>query len=179
MTVDKRSPVINPLDEQATAPSIGSAMRSSAFYVLIGLGVLAVVFALPAVEGAMSWVWYAWARLITHDYSAVTPALWIDWLSMIAAAWSLAMALKLGNSNFDLASKFAGLMVALLLFGAIPALCALFATAPGMKLSDGSFPWMAKAAFFSASASMLLIGTGVMAVLLAIIVNLPLDRGND
>ena len=104
-------------DERTATPacSIGSAMRSSALYVLAGMGVLAGVFALPAAGEAVWWVWYGWARLITREYSDVTPALWIDWLSMIAAAWALAMAYKLGNSKFELSAKCAGLMVALLL----------------------------------------------------------------
>lgn len=162
-------------DERTATPacSIGSAMRSSALYVLAGMGVLAGVFALPAAGEAVSWVWYGWARLITREYSDVTPALWIDWLSMIAAAWALAMAYKLGNSKFELSAKCAGLMVALLLFGAIPALCALYATAPGMHLADGNYPLMAKMALFTANASLLLIGLGVIAAGIAAIVIFP------
>ncbi|UBM27816.1 hypothetical protein K8374_25250 (plasmid) [Pseudomonas sp. p1(2021b)] len=76
-------------------------------------------------------------------------------------------------SGNKLSAKCAGLMVALLLFGAIPALCALYATAPGMHLADGSYPLMAKMALFTANASLLLIGLGVIAAGIAAIVIFP------
>lgn len=183
MNDDKHPPVINLPDWKARTklakndettvtapPSIGSAMRSSAIYVLAAMGVLAVFLALPLLSDAVSWAWYGWARLITREYSDVTPALWINWLTLIAAAWSLGVAYKLGNAKFDLSTKFAGVMVVLLIFGAIPASCALFASAVGMVLPSGSYPLMAKMALLSAGVTWLLVALGVAVALIATIV---------
>ncbi len=116
-------------------PEVISAMRSSMWssvqYVAIGLGILAACAAFIALmiflARVMPPVWYGWARIITGNYSSVTPALWINWISLVAAGWAFGVAYKLGNAHYQASKWFAILMLWLLTFGAIPAACALAA----------------------------------------------------
>lgn len=161
--------------EQQTL-SVISAARSSGRHVLIGLGALSAVAALLALlvflGEAVPPVWHGWARIITRDYSDVTPTLWINWLSIIAVAWALGVAYQLGNARFDASLKFAGLAVAIIIFGVIPASCALIAATEGMKFPvDNSVPLLDKLAAITAIISFIGIGFGLLVGILAAISN--------
>ncbi|HCF3018604.1 TPA: hypothetical protein NIB55_005874 [Pseudomonas aeruginosa] len=161
--------------EQQTL-SVISAARSSGRNVLIGLGILAALAALFALlvflGEAVPPVWHGWARIITRDYSDVTPALWINWLSMIAVAWAIGVAYQLGNTRFDASVKFAGLAVAIILFGVMPASCALLAATEDMKFPvDSSVPLLDKLAAITAIISFIGLGFGAVVGICAAISN--------
>jgi hypothetical protein len=150
------------VDESQTH-SVVAAMGSSVVYVLIGLGVLAGIAALVALIIALPPVWYAWARIITHNYLDVTPAFWINSISLIAAAWFLGVSYKLGNDASRASAWFAGLMVATLVFLTIPAACAVIAASDNLKFPlDSSVSLLDKIALGTACVTFLVLGFGLM-----------------
>ncbi|MBA1203650.1 hypothetical protein G7009_18165 [Pseudomonas capeferrum] len=152
------------------SPSVLAAMGTSVIYVLIGLGVLAGIAAIIALMIALPPVWYAWARIITHNYTDVTPALWINCISLIAAAWSFGVSFKLGNDAFRAAAWFAGLMVAILIFLTIPAAFALIAASEDLKFPlDSSVSMLDKMAVGIAFFTFLILGLGVVVLCLTAI----------
>lgn len=120
-------------------------------------GLIAVLFFLDRVTPP---IWYGWARIITRDYSSVTPALWINWGSMIAAAWALGISYKLGNARFQASQIFAAVMVIILIFVTIPAVCALWAVT-----SDLPFPLNASVSLLDKVALMTAFITSAILIL--------------
>ncbi|TDA45919.1 hypothetical protein [Burkholderia pyrrocinia] len=84
--------------------------------------VIAFALALPVVIPWVSTTWYGWARILTLDYTTLVPATWVDWSGLIIAMWATCVAVKLGARN-----AFAIAAIVTLLFGVIPANCAIAA----------------------------------------------------
>ncbi|KUZ76880.1 hypothetical protein [Burkholderia ubonensis] len=95
---------------------------------LLGLAaVIAFAFALPVVIHWISTAWYGWARILTRDYTTLVPAAWVDWSALIIAGWAACVAVKLDARKPAASSAFAVAAIAALLFGVIPANCAIAA----------------------------------------------------
>lgn len=149
------------VDENQT-PSVIAAMGSSVVYVLIGLGVLAGIAGIVALMIAVPPVWYAWARIITHNYTDITPAFWINCISLVAAAWSFGVSYKLGSDAFRASAWFAGLMVATLVFLTIPAACAVMAACENLIFPlDSSLSLLDRIAVGTACVTFVVLGLGV------------------
>ncbi|MGY6257294.1 hypothetical protein ACXIVK_27935 [Paraburkholderia caledonica] len=99
--------------------------------VLIGVGHVA-----PIVGGWISSAWYGWARILTNDYTSVKVAACVEWGSMLVAIWALCVTIKLTNTNEGASAAFAGLMVAVLLLGLLPAQCALYVMCSDWTLAE-------------------------------------------
>ncbi len=156
--------------DESQAPSVIAAMGSSVVYVLIGLGVLAGIAGIVALMIAVPPVWYAWARIITHNYTDITPAFWINCISLVAAAWSLGVSYKLGNDAFRASAWFAGLMVAMLVFLTIPAACAVIAASENLKFPlDSSVSLLDRIAIGTACVTFVVLGLGAVVVILTAI----------
>jgi len=69
--------------------------------------------------------WTAWQSLLTNDWTNVWPATWTVWLCTLLAAWCACMTYKL--REHDVCLWFAASCAALLLLGALPANCAVWA----------------------------------------------------
>lgn len=162
---------------------VTSAMWVSVRYVAIGLGILAAFAAFIALMVFLSRVvppvWYGWARIITSDYSSVTPALWINWASMIAAAWAFGVAYKLGNAQYEASKRFAIAMVVILLFGAIPAVCALAAATADMQIPfNSSTPLIDKLGLATVFLTWIVIGIGVLCLFVSCIYVVTNSKGD-
>lgn len=70
--------------------------------------------------------WTAWQSFMTNQWTNVWPATWTVWTCTLLAAWCACMAYKLRHSNTGL--WFGATCAALVLFGVIPANCAVVAT---------------------------------------------------
>lgn len=96
---------------------------------LLALGaIVGLILLAPTIVHWVAAPWYGWGRTITHDYSSVTPAAYIEWGALIGAAWSIYVALKLWEcGDVSKAKWFSALAAAIFLLGVLPAQCALYA----------------------------------------------------
>jgi len=80
--------------------------------------------------------WPAWQSLLTNHWTNVWPATWTVWICTLLAAWCACIAYKLRHSNVCM--WFAVACAALLLFGVLPANCAVWATIEDWTAQDTS-----------------------------------------
>lgn len=170
--------------QQNKEPSeVTSAMRASFRYVAIGLGILAACAAFIALmvflDRVVPPVWYGWARTITRNYSSMTPALWINWASIIAAGWALGVAYKLGNAQYEASKRFAILMLVIVLFGAIPAACALAAVSGDLPIPfNSSVSLLDKLGVATVFLTWGLIGIGVLCLIVSCVYVFSNSKGD-
>ncbi|MGU7843790.1 hypothetical protein ACV22V_30535 [Burkholderia sp. AW33-5] len=95
---------------------------------LFGLAaIIAFAFSLPVLLDWISTAWYSWARILTRGYTTLAPAAWVDWGGLIVAGWATCVAVKLGERRPTAQSLFAVGAIVTLVFGVIPANCAIAA----------------------------------------------------
>lgn len=120
---------------QAKGPTVGKAAAQCARSLGIGL---AVVVGTPVLAiGASNLIgiaWTAWQALLTNQWTNVWPATWTVWICALLAAWCACIAYKLRHGNICM--WFAAACAALILFGVLPANCAVWATIEGWKVED-------------------------------------------
>lgn len=95
---------------------------------LLGLAtIIAFALSMPVVIQWISAAWYGWARMLTLDYTTLVPATLVDWSGLIIAVWATCVAVKLGARKPAARSAFAIVALVTLVFGVIPANCAIAA----------------------------------------------------